>query len=297
MKSDPAWRADGRCFCSRKTAAFDDRSVKDPSIIYLNGSYHLFYTGYARSGTYSMGYASGPSIESLALSERTLVDLRGAGTGSYGAPEVFFFEPHGLWYLFFQVDGLGGCYATTRDVADPLSWDGPHPIGITAGWDFFVICDDGNAYLFYTPPDDSRTILTSKTGIRSFPSGFEKSRVAIRDAFEGTCVYRSLADGMYYLLVEHLADNRYYQLHYAESPDGPWIKVSELWASYRNLTYLADRWTDNVSHGELLRAGVNQRLEIRDINRADFLVQGAVSGDYGGYEKIPWDLGFIRNYD
>ena len=64
----------------------------------------------------------------------------------------------------------------------------------------------------------------------------------------------------------------------------------------RNLVFNADHWTDNVSHGELLRAGINQKLEINDINRADFLIQGAVNGNYSDYAHIPWDLGFIHNY-
>jgi hypothetical protein len=89
-----------------------------------------------------------------------------------------------------------------------------------------------------------------------------------KDAFEGVCVYRSISDGRYYLLPEDYSDNRYYELWTATKLSGPWTKRSEKWASRRNIVFDADHWTDNVSHGEIVRAGVNQKLEISDINRA-----------------------------
>jgi hypothetical protein len=101
------------------------------------------------------------------------------------------------------------------------------------------------------------------------------------------------------LIAEDYWDNRYFELYAAKSPDGYWKKIAEKWASRNNLSYNADHWTDNVSHGEFIRAGVNQRMEITDINRVDFLIQGVpgYEGTYGEYSRIPWDLGLIRNYD
>ncbi|MBP2629615.1 MAG: hypothetical protein H6Q70_243 [Firmicutes bacterium] len=77
---------------------------------------------------------------------------------------------------------------------------------------------------------------------------------------------------------------------------GAFDQVADKWASQHNLKFNADHWTDNVSHGELLRAGTNQKLEISNINRVDFLIQGVVNGNYGDYVKTPWDLGVIHNY-
>jgi hypothetical protein len=99
------------------------------------------------------------------------------------------------------------------------------------------------------------------------------------------------------MLPEDYNDNRYYELWTATSLNGPWTKIVEKWASYHNLTYNSDHWTDNVSHGEIIRAGVNQKLEIDDIARADFLIQGVVNGSYPDYAQIPWELGVIRNYN
>ncbi|MDF2886234.1 MAG: hypothetical protein K0R23_619, partial [Lacrimispora sp.] len=113
--------------------------------------------------------------------------------------------------------------------------------------------------------------------------------------FEGANVYKSLADGKYYLAIEDLKDGRYYELWQSGSAGGPWNRVAEKWAWRGNLQYNADRWTTNVSHGEFIRAGYNQKMEIKDINRVDFLIQGT-NNLSGPYQQITWDLGVIRNY-
>lgn len=79
------------------------------------------------------------------------------------------------------------------------------------------------------------------------------------------------------------------------SAGGPWTQVAEKWAHRGNLSYNSTKWTTNVSHGELIRSGYNQKLEINDINKVDFLIQGTLSLS-GEYQKLRWDLGMIRNY-
>jgi len=135
-----------------------------------------------------------------------------------------------------------------------------------------------------------------RTPIGSFPTGWGAPSVAVADSFEAVNVYRSRADGQYYLVSEDYLDNRYYELWTSAGAGGPWTKVAEKWAWRGNLVYNAGQWTTSVSHGEFLRAGVNQRLEINDINRVDFLIQGTTQLSCCPYQQIPWDLGMIRNY-
>jgi hypothetical protein len=54
-------------------------------------------------------------------------------------------------------------------------------------------------------------------------------------------------------------------------------------------------WTTNVSHGELLRAANDERLEV-DPAHLRFLFQGADDRQYRGnpYGKIPWRLGLLE---
>ncbi|MBM4031296.1 MAG: hypothetical protein FJ291_05860 [Planctomycetes bacterium] len=54
------------------------------------------------------------------------------------------------------------------------------------------------------------------------------------------------------------------------------------------------QWTDNISHGELLRDGRDQRLDV-DPAHLRFLFQGVLDRDRQGknYGQIPWRLGLL----
>ncbi|HEX2925427.1 MAG TPA: non-reducing end alpha-L-arabinofuranosidase family hydrolase, partial [Ruminiclostridium sp.] len=135
-----------------------------------------------------------------------------------------------------------------------------------------------------------------KTSLSNFPKGWSAPTVACSNVFEASEVNKSLSDGQYYMLVEDMIDGRSYELFKSSSAGGPWTLVNNKWATKSNLTkYNSDKWTTNVSHGELLRSGYNQKMEIKDINRVDFLIQGTNSLS-GEYQQIIWDLGLIRNY-
>lgn len=149
--------------------------------------------------------------------------------------------------------------------------------------------------MYNTPSDGSGKLYMRKTSLSNFPKGWSTPTVALTDSFEGANVYKSLADGKYYLTIEDMKDGRYYELWTSNSAGGPWTKVSEKWAHRGNLVYNADQWTTNVSHGEIIRAGYNQKMEINDINKVDFLIQGTTNLS-GEYQQIIWDLGIIKNY-
>jgi len=53
-------------------------------------------------------------------------------------------------------------------------------------------------------------------------------------------------------------------------------------------------WTANISHGELVRDGVNEMMEV-DPADIRFVFQGASDAEYRGnpYGKIPWRLGIL----
>jgi endo-1,4-beta-xylanase len=53
-------------------------------------------------------------------------------------------------------------------------------------------------------------------------------------------------------------------------------------------------WTDEVSHGELLRAGYDERLEVT-AHPVQFLIQGLEAAQHQGeYPSLPWRLGLLR---
>jgi hypothetical protein len=293
---NPTWFVDAPILFRTKAEPFDHYAVKDPTIVFSGGRYHMFYTGANASGGWQMLYSSATTLEGFRTAAH--IFLSKIGEAYFAAPQVFFFEPQGLWYLIYQDGTFGAAYATTTNIADPNSWSGPRSLGISGnlGWDYYVICDDASCYMYNTPSDGSRRLYLRRTAIGNFPTGWGAPSVAITDTFEGTNVYRSLADGQYYLVVEDLQDNRYYELWKSSSAGGPWTKVAEKWAWHGNLVYNAEQWTTSVSHGDIIRAGVNQKLEINDINRVDFLIQGTTQLSCCPYQQIPWDLGVIRNY-
>ncbi|MDP4180652.1 MAG: non-reducing end alpha-L-arabinofuranosidase family hydrolase [Bacillota bacterium] len=294
--ANPTWNVDGRVIMHKQLSPYDYFGAKDPTIVYYGGKYHVFYTGANKSGGWQMLYTSASTIDGLKNAKRTYMSK--IGESYFCAPEVFYYEPQKLWYLVYQDGSCGAAYATTTNIADPNSWSGPKSLGASGnmGWDYYIICDDQYAYMYNTPSDNSHKVYMRKTKLANFPKGWSSPTVAITDTFEASSVYKSKADGKYYLLSEDQKDGRYYELWSSSSAGGPWTKVSEKWAWRGNLkTYNADKWTNVVSHGELIRSGYNQKLEINDINRVDFLIQGTTNMS-GEYQQIPFDLGIIRNY-
>ncbi|ACL75596.1 non-reducing end alpha-L-arabinofuranosidase family hydrolase [Ruminiclostridium cellulolyticum] len=295
---NPSWNVDERVIFHNQCSPYDYYAAKDPTIVYYNGKYLVYYTGANKSGGWQMCFTSASTISGLKTAPRTYMSK--IGESYFCAPELFYYEPQKLWYLVYQDGTHGAAYATTTTPDDPNSWSGPKSFGISGnmGWDYYIICDDQYAYMYNTPSDGSGKLYMRKTTLANFPNkGWSTPTVACSNVFEGAAVYKSLADGQYYMLIEAMIDGRSYELFTSSSAGGPWTLVNNKWATRSNLTkYNADKWTTNVSHGELIRAGYNQKLEINDINKVDFLIQGTTNMN-AEYQQIIWDLGLIRNYE
>ncbi|HEX3029723.1 MAG TPA: non-reducing end alpha-L-arabinofuranosidase family hydrolase [Clostridia bacterium] len=294
--ANPSWTVDDPVVFHGQCLPYDYYAAKDPTIVYYNGQYLVYYTGANQGGGWQMCFTSAPTIAELKTAKRTYMSK--IGESYFCAPELFYYEPQKLWYLVYQDGTFGAAYSTSTDPTDPNSWAGPKSFGISGnmGWDYYIICDDQNAYMYNTPSDGSGKLYVRKTSLANFPKGWGSPSVACSNVFEAAEVYKSLADGQYYLLVEAMIDGRSYELFKSSSAGGPWTLVNNKWATRANLTkYNGTKWTTNVSHGELIRAGYNQKLEINDINKVDFFIQGTTSIS-GEYQQIKWDLGLIRNY-
>jgi hypothetical protein len=294
VKSNPSWKADARCFLDGETGTFDDMAVKDPSIVYYNGNYHLFYTGrdVGTGGNWRMGYASAVSLEGLNAAKRTYMSSLNGGS-YFCAPQVFWFAAKNKWYLVYQ-SGLGATYSTNSDVGDVSGWKAGQTMGFSDGIDFWCIADEANVYCFYSAQDGSHTIKRRSTTIANFPFGWSAPSVIATNTFEAPHVYKNKANGNYYLVVEDIG--RHQELWKATSLNGTWSQIAEKWAANTNLTATAEHWTDQVSHVEILRSDVNEKMEVTDFNHCDMLIQGVVDGTYADYGSIPYDLGIIRNY-
>ncbi len=142
----------------------------------------------------------------------------------------------------------------------------------------------------------------AETSLAEFPRGWSTPQVCLTgDIFEASHTYRLKGQNRYLTLIE--AQNghgwRYFKAYVADRLDGAWLPLAagrdDAFASMRNVTPQADRWTDVVSHIELLRSGHDEKLEAAPADlRAIF--QGVLDKDRQGigYGQIPWKLGLME---
>jgi hypothetical protein len=301
-----AWRATGPLIGPDQRSKEAQTSVKDPTVVRHNGRWHLFHTVRFDSGRVDTGYMSFETWEEADRAPRHLLNLHDQ---YYCAPQVFFFRPHERWYLIFQMatkghkPPFGPAFSATATLADPRSWSRPtylYPAGSPKRrWlDFWVICTAETAYLFYTSLNGR--MWRAETTLADFPHGWSEPKRALRgDIFEASHTYKLKGLDKYLTVVEAQGGGRrYYKAYLADRLDGTWTGLADTrdkpFASNANVRQ-DEPWTTNISHGELLRAGSDERLEVDPV-RLRVLFQGASDHQYRGnpYAKIPWRLGLLQ---
>ncbi len=284
-------------------------SIKDPTVVFHEGRWHLFATLRMASGRVDIVYLNFTDWSEAEGAERHVLGLH---DGYYCAPQVFWFAPHERWYLIYQladestVPPFGPSFSTTTDLADPKSWSKPERMVAGAPekpkWlDFWVICDEEKAHLFYTSLNGH--LWRRETALADFPFGWSDQVLALRaDLFEASHTYRLAGRDTYLTVVEAQAPGRrYFKAYLADRLEGPWRGLADslerpFAGARENVRQPEPAWTDSISHGEMIRAGIDQRLEI-DPGDLRFLFQGTDRKGYtgsGGYGKIPWRLGLLR---
>lgn len=298
------WRVGPPILLPGPEGSFDNVAVKDPSVVFFGGKWHVFYT--ARGDRqYVTGYVSAPRLEEIGRAPRhELKPVRGE-TSRYGcAPQVFYFEPQETWYLIFQTRDAHyqPAYSTTTTIDKPESWSEPAPLvakNELAKWiDFWVICDRTTAYLFFTR--SHRDVCVMTTSIERFPHGLGNMRRVFGPVHEAVHVYKVEGGSRYHMLYETRVPGseklRRYGLATADRLLGPWERVTDDFATGDQLVYppATDKWTEEVSHGELIRAGYDQTLQY-DPGHTTLLIQGLrIAEHQGPYPELPWKLGLIR---
>ncbi|WP_432499083.1 non-reducing end alpha-L-arabinofuranosidase family hydrolase [Kineococcus gypseus] len=294
----------------------DDRtvySVKDPTIVEVDGTYHVFATISTPDG-WNMVQTSFTDWSQASTAPLHHLDASPIGPGYRAAPQVFFFEPQGLWYLVYQ-DG-NGAYSTTADISDPLSWSAPQHfyadmpdivqenIGDGYWLDFWNVCDDDKCYLFSS--DDNGHLYRSETDLEDFPNGYddEPTVIALSDPdqnrlFEASNVYRIEGTGKYLLLHEAIGTDgrRWFRSWTSPSIDGEWEPLADSeerpYARSNNVSFTGTPWTQDISHGELIRSNVDQEPTIDPCEPMRFLYQGLDPAAGGDYAQLPYRLGLL----
>ena len=285
-------------------------SVKDPTVVFHDGKYHIFATIRSEKRSHQIEYISFADWSEADKAERHLLEMH---PGFFCAPQVFYFTPHQKWYLICQASDpswkekygaeYGAAFSTTDDLSKPNSWSPLQPLGAkrvgeNAGLDFWIICDDKKAHLFFTTLDGK--MWREETAIDRFPEGWSEPKLALEgDIFEASHTYKIKGSGKYLTVIE--AQNgpawRYYKAYLADTLEGTWhplaVTGEKNFAGKNNVQFPAgNTWADSISHVELIRSGFDEKLEI-DPNNLMLLYQGVLDKDTAGkpYGQIPWRLG------
>lgn len=222
-----------------------------------------------------------------------------------------YFEPQKLWYLVYQ--NGNAAYSTNPDISNPAGWTAPKVFypngtpetiqkGLEGGYwvDMWVVCDETHCHLFSS--DDNGRLYRSDTPIDQFPNGMNEPVIALQDTknnlFEASTVYRVGKD-QYLLAVECIGTGdspgglRYFRSWTSSSLKGPWAPLAATqqhpFLGEVNVEFPGGRWTDSISHGELIRTNVDQTLSVEPCEMR-YLYQGIDPKASATYNALPWHL-------
>jgi hypothetical protein len=306
-----SWTSSGPLIVPVSDASHDLVAVKDPTVVRYHDRWHVYASSVARGGVYGMVYLSfaewsdAPKASFYYMSNTPGFDTYVA------APQLFYFTPKQEWYLVFQSGPP--MFSTAAEPDDPAKWAPPQPfyprtpqvIEESGGWlDFWVICDAQLCHLFFS--NDHGRWYKSKTTVEKFPRGFGEPVVVMEDTeagrlYEACNVYKIDGTSTYLALIEAFDKTsnwrRYFRAWTAASLEGPWTVQSDdaqaPFAGKQNVRFAGPAWTDDISHGEMIRAGYDETMAI-DGSKLAYLYQGFAPGaNTSEYNAIPWQLGLL----
>ncbi|MFV0443950.1 MAG: non-reducing end alpha-L-arabinofuranosidase family hydrolase [Planctomycetaceae bacterium] len=310
LPSDFYWTSSPPLLTAREQDGWPWHAIKDPSVVSHEGEQHLFATVRGSNRSHAILYTHFKDWDNAEQAPRRILPLH---AGYFCAPQVFFFEPQKKWYFICQASqeswgqpAYRAAYSTTDDITVPESWSPLQPLfepesaETKIGLDFWVICDDTRAHLFSTT--NNGEMWRRETALKDFPTGWSAPTLALKDdIFEASHTYKLKGRDEYLTIIEAQFGHgwRYYKAYTADRLDGEWKPLAatkdHAFASMRNVTQPDGHWTDNISHGELLRDSADQTLTIDAEHFPAMVYQGVLEKDQKGkkYGEIPWRLGLL----